>query len=112
MMIIALVTGLLLLIVWINVEFENGQWLFRMSLGLLTMVAMTVLGYSLARFSANVEGGANRNSLKVAEELMVKGENQRVQQAIHAYNQTASASQSTYKASFEMSYILYHGPRP
>ena len=76
------------------------------------MIAMTMFGHSLSKYTAGIESDATHHSLQTAEELLAKGENVRVQQAIHAYNQTASTTRSTYKASFGMSYVLYHGPRP
>ena len=96
--------------VWVIAENAPSRGVLRVVLGCFTMVAVATLAYSLARFGPDIESGTTRSSLRLAEHLMTTGNTDRVRQSIHAYNETASSA-STYRASFELWYVLNHGPR-
>ena len=110
MPVFAFTAAFLCLAVWIIAEVESSRRAVRVGLGFLTMAAVAVSAHSLARFTSAIESGSTRSSLRLAEELLSAGDTQRVQQAIHGYNEVA-ASGSTYRASFELWHVLNHGPR-
>ena len=110
MPIFAFTAAFLCLSVWLIAEMESSRRVVRVGLGCLTMAAVAVSAYSLARFTPAIESGSTRNSLRLAEQLLSAGDTQRVQQAVHAYNEVATSG-STYRASFELWHVLNHGPR-
>lgn len=110
MFILYLTGALLCFSLWLIAEDASSRRVVRMGLGCLAMAAVAVLAYSFARFAPVIESEGIRSSLRLAEQLMSRGDTQRVQQAIHAYNRTASSA-STYQASSELWHVLNHGPR-
>jgi hypothetical protein len=48
--------------------------------------------------------------MRLTGELLLKGETQRVEQAIHTYNSNA-ATGTTYGAALQMWDVLNHGPK-
>jgi hypothetical protein len=95
--------------VWVIAENAASRRMVRLGLGCLTMIAMGIFADSLARYAPEMEISRTRNSLRLAEELMSAGDTQRVQQALHAYN--GEAASGSGKASFELWYVLNHGPK-
>jgi hypothetical protein len=55
------------------------------------------------------ERSLHRSALRLADELLAKGETRCVEQAIQSYN-SAATNKSTYAASMEMWRVLNHGP--
>jgi hypothetical protein len=94
---------------WLYAEFKQGH-AARISLGIATMISIAFIVAQLGRILPTCESHVHRSSLKLAEELIARGETNRVQQALEAYNGQASPG-STYSAAFEMWYVLNHNPR-
>jgi hypothetical protein len=76
------------------------------------LACMVLVGYSvyvLATIIPRYERSFTRNSMRLVGELISKGETQRVQQAVAAYNK--AASNNTYRASMEMWHVLIVAPQ-
>ena len=108
-MTLILILPLVALCCWVYAE-------CRLALGqrLLTGIACIVFtGYAChitTKIIPRYESSLHRSSLRLAGELTLKGETQRVNQAVRAYNDIA-ATGTTYRASMEMWHVLNHGPR-
>jgi hypothetical protein len=94
---------------WLYAEFKQRRTA-RISLGLASIISIAFIIAQLDRILPTYESQVHRSSLKLTGDLLAKGETDRVQQAIEAYNGQASTG-STYNAAFEMWYVLNHGPR-
>jgi hypothetical protein len=94
---------------WIYAEKRCG-FAARLVTGIACMVLTGVACQSIANFIPRYESTFHKSSLRLAGELVAKGDTQRVHQAIQAYNRIASTG-TTYGASMEMWYVLNHGPR-
>lgn len=110
MLILSFAGAFLCFSVWAIAEDASSRRAVRIGLGCVTMAAVAMLAYRFARFAPALESASTRSSLRLAEQLLSASDTQRVQQAIHAYNETA-ASASTYQASSELWNALNHGPR-
>ena len=98
-----------LLALWIYAERRLGV-VARIGVGLALMIACTVIAHEFAMFIPRYERTFHRSSLRLADELIARGETQRVHQAVQAYTSIA-ATGTTYGASMEMWRVLNHGPR-
>jgi hypothetical protein len=64
----------------------------------------------LCRIIPRYESTAHRSSVRLASELLAKGDTNRVLEAMTAYNDIANSG-STYQAALEMWTVLNHGPQ-
>src|SRR5262245_62116876 len=92
---------------WLYAEAKLGTN-YRVLSGLLCIGLTGFACYTTAEIVPRYESTAHRASVRLAGELLAKGETQRVQQAIQAYN--SKTSNGTYAASAEMWRVLNHGP--
>jgi hypothetical protein len=95
---------------WIHAERRLG-FVARLATGVACIVLTGFACSFFSMFIPRCERTFHRSSLRLAAELNTKGDTQRVQQAIKAYNSIA-ATGTTYAASMEMWEILNHDPKP
>jgi hypothetical protein len=100
---------LLSLFFWIYAENRLGCG-YRIVGGVISMVIIAYTANFTALIIPHYESTFYRSSMRLASELISKGEPKRVEQAIQAYNTTATTD-STYRASMEMWSVLNHGPK-
>lgn len=91
-------------IFWLYAEFKLGR-AARVSFGFLSIVVAVFLTCLFSQFTSEYERAWNRSSIKLAEELLAKGETNHVQRAFNAYN-TIIATGSTFRASEKMWHVL------
>jgi len=100
---------LLSLIFWIYAE-NRLSCAYRIAGGVVSMAMIAYTANFTALIIPHYESGFYSSSMRLAAELISKGEPKRVEQAIQTYNTTA-ATESTYLASMEMWSVLNHGPK-
>jgi hypothetical protein len=106
---IIFIIPILVVAFWIYAEIKL-RTLVRVVSGITAIISVSWIITAMSLRWSRIESVTHSSSLKLAEELMTNGNNQRVKQALHAYNQVA-ASNSTCSASSEMWEVLNHGPR-
>jgi hypothetical protein len=89
---------------WLYAELKLGR-IARICLGLLSVVSVAILTYSFGQLGPAYESEWHRNSIKVAADLLAKGETNRVQAALDSYNSVVPTS-STFRASEAMWHVL------
>lgn len=100
---------LFMLCCWIYAEKSLGL-AGRLVTGAACMLMVGGAVHAVGGIGPKYESTAHRSSLRLADKLISQGQIQRVQQAIEAYNRTASTG-TTHGAAMEMWNVLNHGPR-
>ena len=93
---------------WIHAERHLGIGA-RVCGGLLCIALMAFGGYALAGVGHGYERLLHKNAIRMAGELLLKGETKRVEQAISTYNSIAATN--TYTAAMEMGDVLSQAPK-
>lgn len=107
-MMLLFVISFVALFFWLYAEKKLGVNA-RVAAGLACMVLVGYSVYVLATIIPKYERSFTRSSMRLAGELMSKGETQRVEEAVAAYN--GAASNNTYRASMQMWNVLNVPPR-
>jgi hypothetical protein len=94
------VVFLIVPIVWLYAEFKLGRTT-RICLGLLSLVAVGLVTYSVCSVFRVYESAWHRTSIRDAAELLRKGDTNRVQRAFDTYNSMVVTG-STFRASEKM----------
>jgi hypothetical protein len=104
-----LILFLLALAFWLHAERRMGV-AARIGGGTACIVLVACGAYFMAGVIPSHERAAHRSSIRLAGELLSKGDTERVKQAINTYNSIA-ATGTTYRAGMEMWDVLNHGKK-
>ncbi len=94
--------------VWLYAERKLGLNL-RVLSGLACIALTGFACYFLAKYIPRYESQFHRSSIRLAGEMIEKGQTQRVQDAVRAYN-TLATNGTTYGAAMEMWRVLNQEP--
>jgi hypothetical protein len=93
-------------VVWIIAEFKSSRGV-RLSLGLLSLVIVGVVTYSISGVFGFYESAWHRNSIRDASVLLRKGDTNAALRAFDVYNGIVTTG-STFRASEKMMQSLRH----